>query len=36
VRWVLVRYEETNARTGQVKIKGAAFFCLEQVACYAA
>lgn len=29
VRWVLVRYQETNARTGQVKIKGAAFFCSD-------
>jgi len=29
IRWVLVRYEETNARTGKVKIKSAAFFCSD-------
>jgi hypothetical protein len=29
VRFVLVRYQETNARTGEVKIKGAAFFCSD-------
>lgn len=27
--WVLVRYEETNKRTGKVKIKVAAFFCSD-------
>jgi hypothetical protein len=29
VRWVLVRYTETNARTGQQKIKAAAFLCSD-------
>ena len=29
MRWVLVRYEETNARTGKVTVKAAAFFCSD-------
>lgn len=29
VRWVLVRYEETNQRTGKVTVKAAAFFCAD-------
>lgn len=29
IRWVLVRYEETNARTGKVTVKSAAFFCSD-------
>jgi hypothetical protein len=29
IRWVLVRYEETNKRTGKVTIKLAAFFCSD-------
>jgi hypothetical protein len=29
IRWVLVRYEETNKRTGKVTIKVAAFFCSD-------
>jgi hypothetical protein len=32
VRWVLVRYEETNKRTGKVSVKGAAFFCSDTTA----
>jgi len=29
IRWVLVRYEETNTRTGKVSVKAAAFFCSD-------
>jgi hypothetical protein len=29
VRWVLVRYEETNKRTGKVTVHVAAFFCSD-------
>lgn len=29
VRWVLVRYEEINKRTGQVTVKAVAFFCAD-------
>lgn len=29
VRWVLVRCEETNRRTGKVTVKSAAFFCSD-------
>jgi hypothetical protein len=29
IRWVLIRYEETNKRTGKVTIKSAAFFCSD-------
>ncbi len=29
VRWILVRYEEKNARTGKVTLKAAAFFCSD-------
>jgi hypothetical protein len=29
IRWVLVRYEERNARTGKVRVKAAAFFCSD-------
>jgi hypothetical protein len=29
IRWVLVRYEETHARTGKVSVKAAAFFCSD-------
>jgi hypothetical protein len=29
VGWVLVRYEETNTRTGKVTVKFAAFFCSD-------
>jgi hypothetical protein len=29
IRWVLVRYEETSKRTGQVRVKAAAFLCSE-------
>jgi hypothetical protein len=29
IRWVLVRYEETNQRTGKVTLKAAAFFCSD-------
>lgn len=29
IRWVLVRYEETNKRTGKVTVKSAAFFCSD-------
>lgn len=29
VRWVLVRYEETNKRTGKVTVKAVAFFCAD-------
>jgi hypothetical protein len=29
IRWVLARYEETNARTGKVSVKAAAFLCSD-------
>ena len=29
IRWVLVRYEETNERTGKVTMKSASFFCSD-------
>ena len=29
VRWVLVRYEEVNKRTGKITVKAAAFFCSD-------
>ena len=29
LRWVLVRYEEKNARTGKITIKASAFFCSD-------
>jgi hypothetical protein len=29
IRWVLVRYEETNKRTGKVSVHVAAFFCSD-------
>ena len=29
IRWVLVRYEEPNKRTGKVKVKTAAFLCSD-------
>jgi hypothetical protein len=29
IRWVLIRYEETNKRTGKVTVHAAAFFCSD-------
>jgi DDE superfamily endonuclease len=29
IRWVLVRYEETNAKTGKVSVKAGAFLCSD-------
>jgi len=29
IRWVLVRYEERNGRTGKMTVHGAAFFCTD-------